>query len=157
MPAARAPAALGAASKRLFRSFSCAAVAEIVEDGDAVGLGPHAHRPGAADVLVFQLDVALAVERYGDAAAGEFDAQNVPLAFRDRGIDILEGDAAAALRVVERNVIFQGIRAGHIVVVAVLPAPDDAAGLIVRARERFEFHLDVAVGDRNVALDAPRT
>src|SRR5438132_9257201 len=102
MPAARAPAALGAASKRLFRSFSCAAVAEIVEDGDAVGLGPHADRAGAGDVRVFQVDVALAVERHGDAAACELDAQPVPLVLRDRGIDILDGDAAPALAVIER-------------------------------------------------------
>src|SRR6266540_4196212 len=111
MPVVRAPSARGASSKRSFRSFSCATVAEIVERSDTVRLGPHADRAGAADVRVVLLYVAFAVERDSDMRSGEFDAQNMPLPFRDRRIDIFDGDAAAALRVIERNVVFEYVSA----------------------------------------------
>src|SRR6202008_1427927 len=131
------------------------AVTEIVEYGDAVGLGPYADRARAGDVRIVQLDVALAVERNSDVRADELDMQHVPGVRGNRGVDVLDRDAPAVLGVIERDVVLQRVGAGDVVVVPVFPAPDDAARLIFLARKRFELHLDVAVGDRNVTLHAP--
>src|SRR5437667_4706308 len=72
---------------------------EVVEGGHAVGLRPHADGAGAADVLVVELDDALAIERDRNANAGELDPQRVPGASRHWGVDVLEGLTTAALGV----------------------------------------------------------
>src|SRR5258708_8178904 len=116
------------------------AVAEVVEQRDAVGLGPHADRPGARDVIVVELDVWLAVEDHADARAGEFRAQGVPGVPRHRRVDVFDRDAPAALRVVQRHVVLEGIGARDVVAVAVLEAPDHAAGLVFVARHRLQLY-----------------
>jgi hypothetical protein len=131
-------------------------VGELAEGRHAVGLGPDADATGAADVVVAEIDVALAVERDADLRAGELDPQRVPLAARDRRIDVLEGLADAARGVVERDVVLERVGASDVVVVAVLPAPDDATGLVFLAGKGLELRLDPAVGQRCIGSDAPR-
>src|SRR6266508_6591026 len=131
-------------------------ITEIIEGGDAVRFGPDANCTGPIDVVVVGFDVAFAVERDVDPASGKLDAQRVPLVACDRRIDVFDRDAPTVARVIERDVVLERIRSRDVIVVAVLPAPHDAAGLIFGARNRLESDLDVAVGDRNVAPDAPR-
>src|SRR5215469_5563846 len=102
---------------RASRSSGDCAVAEIVENGNAVRFGPYADRSGAGDVCVLLLYVALAVERHRNARANELDAQNVPAILRHRRIDVLDRDAVTALRVIKRNVVLQGVGAGDVVVI----------------------------------------
>src|SRR5262249_47310115 len=63
--------------------------------------------------------------------------------------------ALALARVVERDVVLERVRARDVVVVAVLPAPDHAACLVLAPGEGLELHLDEAVGERRVLLHAP--
>src|SRR5205085_3382504 len=62
------------------------AVAEVVERGHAVGLGPQPHRTRTGDMAVLEVDVPLAVERNADALARELDAQRMPCVARHRRI-----------------------------------------------------------------------
>src|SRR5689334_290634 len=120
------------------------AVGEVVEERHAVGLGPHADRARPRDMVVLELDAGRAVEGNADARAGEPDRERMPLPRGDGRRHILDRGAAAILRVVERDVVLERIGAGDVVVVAVLPTPDDAAGLILLALERLEPHLHEA-------------
>src|SRR5207237_1201669 len=119
---------------------------EIVERGDAVGLGPHADRAAAGDVVVVHLDIGLAVEGHLDALAAKYDAKRVPLFGGDRRIDVLERLAAAGRGVVERDVVLEGVGARDVVVVAILPAPHHAARLVLASGLGPELDLDEAVG-----------
>src|SRR5262245_48226468 len=62
----------------VLRSESLRRVAEVVERGHTVGLGPDAHRPGGLDVRVVDLDVRFSIENYFDPGAGELHAQRMP-------------------------------------------------------------------------------
>src|SRR3954466_3602590 len=70
------------------RSWLEAAVAEVVEQSDAVRLGPEPDGARAFDVRVVQVDVRLAVQHHLDALAGELDAQGVPGILRHRCLDV---------------------------------------------------------------------
>jgi hypothetical protein len=130
-------------------------VSEVVEQDDAVGLGPYADGAGASNVIVVGVDIGLAVQRHADMPAGKLDPQRMPRSAGDRRVDILDGDAPARLRVVERDIVFQRIGARDIVVAAILPAPDDSCRLVFGARKRLEAHFDMAIGKRAVPPDAP--
>src|ERR1700704_2281798 len=79
----------------------------------------------------------------------------MPLIAGDRRIDVLDGDASSRLRVVERNIVFQRVGARDVVVVAILPAPDDSCCLVFGAGNRPETHFDTAIGNRRACSDAP--
>src|SRR5262245_47233319 len=130
-------------------------VHEIVERRDAVGLGPEAGRAGSRDAPVLEIDVKLAVQQHVDALSGELDSKRVPGVGRHRRVDVLDGVPLAAGGVVERHVVLERVRARDVVVVAVLPAPDDAARLVLPAAERLELDLHEAVGEGEVLLHAP--
>src|SRR5437588_2405463 len=148
MRAAPAPRARGGSS--LFR-----AVAEVVEGGDAVGFGPHADGARAGNVVVVELDVGLAVQRDANAPAGELYAQRMPGIGRNGRIRILERPAAPRLGVVERDVVFKSIGAGDVVVVGVLPAPEDTARPVLGPGEGLELHFHEPVLDGGLEPDAP--
>ena len=80
----------------------------------------------------------------------ELHAQRVPHVRRHRCIDVLDRDPAAVLGVVERDVVLERVGARDVVVVAVLPAPDDTARLVLAAAHRLELHFDESVGERDV-------
>src|SRR5688500_3636947 len=131
------------------------AEAEVVERGHAVGLGPKPDRARSLDVLVLNVDVGLAVQRNADARRREFNPQRVPHVPRDRRVDVPDRDAAATLRVVQRDVVLERVGAGNVVVVAVLPAPHHAAGLVFLPGEGLEARFDEAVLDRCAAAHGP--
>src|SRR5262249_17375576 len=135
--------------------FARRAVAEVVERGHAVGLGPQPHRARTGDMAVLEVDVPRAVERNTDALARELDAQRMPCVGRHRRLDILERVALALARVVEGDVVPERVRARDVVVVAVLPAPDHAARLVLAPGDGLELHLDEAIGERRVFPHAP--
>jgi len=132
------------------------AVAEIVKRGNAVGLRPDPDAPRSRNVLVVSLDVDLAVERDANSLAGELHAQRVPLILRHRRVRILDRDPTSILRVIERDVVFQRVGPGDVIVVAVLPTPDDTARLVLFAGDCLELHLDIAIGQLGFVLYAPR-
>src|SRR4051812_34682789 len=132
-----------------------ATVAEIVERGHAVGLGPDADRTAAADARVLEVDVGLAVQRHLDALARELHAQRVPGVPRYRCVDVLDRDAPAVRGVIERDVVLQRIAARDVVFLAVLPAPDHAPRLVFPAGCRLEADFDEAVLDRSGGQHAP--
>src|SRR4029434_1955460 len=109
------------------------AVAELVEQRYAVRLGPDADRAGAGDMIVFHLDVRLAVEWHAELLAGELHSQRMPGVARNRRIDVLERSATAVLRIVQRHVVLQRVGARNVVVVSVLPAPHQSTGLVLFA------------------------
>src|SRR5712671_2392248 len=129
---------------------------EVVEGRHAVRLGPDAHRAGARDVIVLLLDVSLAIQEHLDPLAGKLDAQRVPGVRGNRRVDILDRVAPPAGGGIERDVIFERVRAGDVVVVAVLPAPHYSARLVLAAFFRLELYLDETVGQRRSLLHAPR-
>src|SRR5437016_6222016 len=58
--------------------------------------------------------------------------------------------------VIERDVALQRVGSCDVIVVAVLPAPHESAGLIFAPRQRLEHHFDKSIGDRDGLADAPR-
>ena len=120
---------------------------KATEGGHAIGLGPDASTAGAGDMAVVQLDVALAVQRNRDMRSGKFDTQGVPRGRSHWRIDVLDGLTTATLDVVQRDVVLQRIGAGDVIVVGAFPAPDDAACLVLPARQGLEPWFDIAVGD----------
>src|SRR5262245_16177260 len=105
---------------------------------------------------VLLLDIGLAVQCDPDGRPVELDAQRVPDVARYRRVDVLQGVAAAVRGVMELHMVLERVGAGHVVVVAVLPAPEDAAGLVLPALERLELDLDEAALERAPAQHAPR-
>jgi hypothetical protein len=104
----------------------------------------------------FHGNILLAVEHDRDRLAGKLDAQRVPLIAGHWRVDILYGDPPAALRVIERYVVFERVGAGDVVVVGVLEAPYETARLVLAAGKRLEFHFDKAVRNLRGLLHAPR-
>ena len=94
---------------------------------------------------VFLVDIRFAVECDLYLFAGKFYPQRMPDILRHRCVDVLERFAAAVLGVVERDVVLQRVGARNVVIVAILPAPDDAAGLILAAADRRPFPDAAAV------------
>src|SRR5262245_57406614 len=128
---------------------------EIVECRDAIGLRPHTDRAGPMNVVIFQGDIYLAVEGHFYFFTREVCSEGVPLAESNGRIDVFDRDAAAALRVIERDVILQGVGTSNVVIIAILPAPDQSTGGIFLSADRLEFYLDEAVGNGRVFFDAP--
>src|SRR6476659_4407715 len=106
---------------------------EIVEQRDAVRLGPYADPPRGCDVRVFDVDVRTSIEGDTHSGPGKRDAQRMPLVPGDRRIDVLDRGPAPSLRVVQRDVVLQCVRARHVILVAVLPSPHEPAGLVFLA------------------------
>src|SRR5947208_12169620 len=71
-------------------------------------------------------------------------------------IDILDRQSMSAQGVIERDVALQRVGSCDVVVVAVLPAPHESAGLIFAPGQRLEHHFDKSIGDRDGLADAPR-
>src|ERR1700682_137026 len=121
-------------------------VTEIVKRSHAVRLGPDSNGTWADNVLIVQLDVHVSIQCDLYPLAAEFDAQAVPLILRDRSIDVFDGIPAAVLRVVQRHIVLERVGPGDVVVVAILPAPHQAARGILLSGDRLELDLDRAVG-----------
>src|SRR5262247_2463971 len=64
-------------------------VAEVVEQGHAIGLRPEADRTRTGDMVVLKFDIGFAVEDDADLLPGEFHSQRLPSPLRHRCIDIL--------------------------------------------------------------------
>src|SRR5438445_12563212 len=92
-------------------SFTRWPIREIVECGDAVRLGPHAHCARPGDMAVAQFDIGLAIEHDPDSSALKLRAQRVPPIAGHPGVDVLDRLSAAVPRGAERAVGFQVIRA----------------------------------------------
>src|SRR5204863_9027402 len=107
--------------------------AKIVKRGNAVRLGPDSNSARSGNAVVVDLDVELAVERHPDSLSHELDAQRMPLVLRNRGIHVLDRVSASVLRVVQRNVVLQGVGPCDVVVVAILPPPNKSACLVLLA------------------------
>src|SRR5207249_4235428 len=71
----------------------------------------------------------------------------------DLGVDALLFAAFAVYRVINRDVVFQRIGAGDVIVVFVFATPDHAARLVFLAGDGLELHLDKAVFQARVVLE----
>src|SRR6266545_5063526 len=67
---------------------SLAAVAEIVEQRDAVGFRPHAHFAGIGETVIRGFDDFPTIERHAELVPREIDAKGVPHAGRDPGVRV---------------------------------------------------------------------
>ena len=72
----------------------------------------------------------------------------------ENGIPCIANDGAAKAYVHSLGEALH-VGARHVVVVTVLPPPDDPTGLIFTPFKRFEFDLRIAVFDRHILLYAP--
>ncbi len=102
------------------------------------------------------IDYFVAVKRDAEFVAREVHPERVPDAGRDLRVDVFERHAFAADRVINRDVVFERVRARDIVVVRVPHAPDHTAGLIFFSRNRLELHFNEAVREVGVVFDANR-
>ena len=83
-------------------------------------------------------------------------SQLVPCVFCNRSIDVLDGDPSPLLGVIQGDVVFQCVGPGDVVVVTILPAPDQSARLIFLSCDGFEFHLHKSIDKRCIPSHAPR-
>src|SRR5437773_10103222 len=74
----------------------------------------------------------------------------------DLGVDALLFAALAIYGVINRDVVFQRVGAGDVLVFFIFATPDHAAGLIFLAGDGLEFHFDKAVFQARVVLEADR-
>src|SRR5581483_507678 len=96
-----------------------------------------------------------AVECDLEMGAFEIHAQGVPGVQGHRDFGTLELGAFALERVIDGDVVLQRVGAGDVVIVAVLPTPDQAARLVFLSGNGLEPDLNEAVGERNIRLYAP--
>src|SRR5262245_22188073 len=125
-PPARAavtPKAQSAATVPLGRLFR--AIREIVERRDAVRLRPETHLASLLEGLIVPLDCLLTVEGDREVTALKIHAERVPLVRRDLHVGALLLGPPAVDGVIDRDVVFERVRPGDIVVVGILRAPDD--------------------------------
>src|SRR5262245_55727983 len=80
----------------------------------------------------------------------------MPLARRDFGVDALLFGALPIHRVIDRDVILEGVGARDIVVIGVLATPDHSASLVFLTGDGFELHFDEAVFEAGVVFNANR-
>src|ERR1043166_3284320 len=145
--------ASSAASPRLI-------TAHLVEQRDAVGLGPQPDLSRIGKRRILDLEHLPAVEGCGEARAFEVDAQAVPDVgwYRDGhavaalSTDDIQRAADAVDRLVEHEIVLQRIGASDVIVVGIPCAPDYAGGAILRAGQRLERHLDKAVFDADAVF-----
>src|SRR2546430_3945091 len=131
-------------------------VGEVVKKGNAVGFGPDADFAAVFEGIIFPGERLFAVESHDEEMIFEVNAEHVPLAGGDFGVDALLFGALAIDGVVDGDVVFQCVGAGNVIVVFVFAAPDDPAGLVLFAQDRFEFHFDETVLELRVVFDADR-
>src|SRR5215471_2931686 len=91
-----------------------------------------------------------------ELVAREIHPQRVPLIGGNSHVYVFERPPTSLDGVIDRHVILQCVGAGDVVVFAVLPTPDDAASLVLVARDWLELHLDVSVFQRNIFFHTPR-
>src|SRR5262249_36286776 len=130
--------------------------AEIIEQRYTVSLGPDTDGTGVSERVVASFDRYLAVESDFELVAREIHPQRVPLIGGNSHVYVFERPPTSLDGVIDRHVILQCVGAGDVVVFAVLPTPDDAASLVLVARDWLELHLDVSVFQRNIFFYAPR-
>src|SRR5437762_13126731 len=133
-----------------FTSISLPGEGEIVKQGDAVGLRPYPDFTSVLECLVIPLKRGLAVESDFEVIALKINAQRVPLAARDLDLHALLFCALALDRVIDAEVIFESVGAGDVVIVSILRAPDNAAGLVFLACDGLELHFDKTVFEAGV-------
>src|SRR4030095_1774337 len=103
---------------------SPSAIAEVIERSDTVGFGPDADFSGILERLIVPLESCLAIEDHSEMAALKRHAQTVPLVGGDLHVGSLLLGAPAVDGVIDRHVVFQGIRPRDVVIVRVLCPPD---------------------------------
>ena len=127
------------------RSLGCRrSVGEIVKGRNAVRPGPDADGARPGDVIVVQLDVSLpsnTIRILVPANSARSVCHTLPATGASTYLIVLR---RPSLGVIERDIVLQGVRPGAVVVVPVLPSPDNAAGLILPSGNRLELHLDGA-------------
>src|SRR6266850_4779891 len=138
-----------------------AAVQKLFELRDAIGLGPYPDAARCFQCLVANRERGdVAVEAHDELRALEIHSQGMPRTRRDRGAhtvraragaDRLQVAPLAVDHLVRPDVVLQGVRAGDVVVLGVLPAPHHAAGLVFSSFHRAKADLDEAVLDRRAA------
>src|SRR4029450_8464704 len=146
---AAAPAQTIAA--RLLRSIH-----KIIERRDAVRLRPDAHLSRILERVVVPVERFLAVERHREMGALKIHTQRMPLVGRHLQARPLLLGPAAVDRVVDGDVVLERVRSRDVVVVGVLRAPDQAAGLVLLAGDRLELHFDEPVLEAGIVFQAHR-
>src|SRR4029453_702143 len=117
------------------------AITEIVERRDTVRFGPHADFPGILEGAVLPVQHFLAVVGPRELSPLEFHPQRVPLVGRHLYTRALPLGSAPVDGVVNRDVVFERVGSGNVVIFRVFQAPHDTAGLVFFSRERLELHL----------------
>src|SRR5262245_8201 len=130
------------------------AVREIIKDRHAVSLRPDADLAGILEGLIVPVERLLTVEAHGEVTPLELDPQRVPLVRGDFHVRSLLLGTAPVDRVIDRDVVFQRVGTGDVVVVRILGAPDQSAGLIFLSGQGFELHLYEPVFHARVVLQA---
>jgi hypothetical protein len=136
------------------RDFGLGPVAEIVKQSGAVGFGPDADFAGVFESVVFPGERFFAVKGDDEEMVFEINAERVPLAGGDFGVDAFLFRALALNCVIDGDVVLERIGAGYVVVIFILAAPYDAACLVLFAGDWLELHFDEAVFEAGVVFDA---
>jgi hypothetical protein len=134
------------------RSF--ASKTEIVKQGHAVGFRPNTHLAGVRKAGVVGFDRLRPVKGNSEMTPAKIHPQSVPHTGGDFGVRVFERHALAANGVEDGHVVFERVAARYVVIVGVLAAPDNAAGLVFFTRDGLEFHLHKAVLELRVVFDA---
>src|SRR5208282_2467795 len=136
------------------------AITEVIEERHAIRLGPDANFAGVVNGAVLYVEQVLPVENDLELMGFEFNAQGMPLSRRDPLLDAVTAFAAhnrqnAALALdglVKHHIVFQRVGPANIVIVLVLHPPNDAARLVLFARDGLELHLNKTIPEAGVIL-----
>src|SRR5262249_17793007 len=117
---------------------------------------PYTDFPRFLKRVVIPFDGFLAVVCHRKVITLKVHAQAVPYVWAHFHAGALLLGALAIDGVIDRDIVFQGIGPRDVIVVRVLEAPDQPAGLVFFAGDRLEFHFDEAVLQTRVILEADR-
>ena len=130
------------------------AIGKVIKQRDAVGLGPDSNLSGVFKRLVIPFQRFLAIKRYREVSGLKIDSKRMPLVRSNLYPRPLSLGAAPVNRIVDGDVVFQGIGAGDIVIVRIPGTPDQAARLIFLSGNGLEFDFDEAILQVRVFFDS---
>src|SRR5215472_13494988 len=113
---------------------------QVVELDDRIGLRPDAKLARLREGLVMGIDDLLSVEEDLEVVALRLHCQLVPFPRGHLPVPARELPAVALDHVVEADVVLERVRTGHVVVVGVLQAEDQATTLVTLSGDRLALH-----------------
>src|SRR6185437_3761375 len=126
---------------------------DLVETGDAVGLGPQREFPRVRKRLVLSREQCLAIEAHNKAVPLGFEAERMPFIRSEREICAHDFLSSALDHAIEADVVFHRIGAGGVIIIGIDQPHHNAARLVHGACDRLETNRRINIFGGERAMD----